>query len=108
MWGGGGLHSHFHVKPNRCVLLCWGWGFDNIVTKVIVLGTCIINYYIHGDAMSSHPLFPFSFCESSAKDVLAHLLMTSRRVENLSTSLIKSLNLLTGEEWGEPCSGTER
>ena len=18
-WGGGGLHSHFHVKPNRCV-----------------------------------------------------------------------------------------
>ena len=29
-WGGwGGLHSHFHVKPNRCVVLCWGWGFDN-------------------------------------------------------------------------------
>ena len=28
--GGGGLHSHFHVKPNRCVVLCWGWGFDNI------------------------------------------------------------------------------
>ena len=25
--GGGGLHSHFHVKPNRCVVLCWG--FDN-------------------------------------------------------------------------------
>ena len=26
-WGGwgvewGGLHSHFHVKPNRCVVLC--------------------------------------------------------------------------------------
>ena len=31
--GGGwvGLHSHFRVKPNRCVVLCWGWGFDNIV-----------------------------------------------------------------------------
>ena len=26
VWGG--LHSHFHVKPNRCVVLCWGWGFD--------------------------------------------------------------------------------
>ena len=34
LWGGvgggwGGLHSNFHVKPNRCVVLCWGWGFDN-------------------------------------------------------------------------------
>ena len=29
LWGGGGLHSHFHVKPNRCFVLCWGWGFDN-------------------------------------------------------------------------------
>ena len=29
-WGGWGLQSHFHVKPNRCVVLCWGWGFDNI------------------------------------------------------------------------------
>ena len=28
-WGGG-LHNHFHVKPNRCVVLCWDWGFDNI------------------------------------------------------------------------------
>ena len=31
-WGGvgwGGLHSHFRVTPNRCVVLCWGWGFDN-------------------------------------------------------------------------------
>ena len=27
--GGWGLHSHFRVKPNRCVVLCWGWGFDN-------------------------------------------------------------------------------
>ena len=29
--GWGGLHSHFRVKPNRCVVLCWGWGwgFDN-------------------------------------------------------------------------------
>ena len=27
---GWGLQSHFHVKPNRCVVLCWGWGFDNI------------------------------------------------------------------------------
>ena len=26
----GGVHSHFHVKPNRCVVLCWGWGFDNL------------------------------------------------------------------------------
>ena len=33
LWGvvWGGLHSHFHVKPNRCVVLCWGWGFDNII-----------------------------------------------------------------------------
>ena len=29
--GWGGLHSHFRVKPNRCVVLCWGWGFDNIM-----------------------------------------------------------------------------
>ena len=27
--GGWGLQSHFRVKPNRCVVLCWGWGFDN-------------------------------------------------------------------------------
>ena len=27
--GGWGMHSHFRVKPNRCVVLCWGWGFDN-------------------------------------------------------------------------------
>ena len=26
----GGVHSHFRVKPNRCVVLCWGWGFDNL------------------------------------------------------------------------------
>ena len=36
LWGGGvgvgwgGLHNHFHVKSNRCVVLCWGWGFDNV------------------------------------------------------------------------------
>ena len=34
LWGGwgvgwGGLHSHFHGQLNRCVVLCWGWGFDN-------------------------------------------------------------------------------
>ena len=29
MGGWGGLHSDFRVKPNRCVVLCWGWGFDN-------------------------------------------------------------------------------
>ena len=31
LWGvgWGGLHSHFRVKPNRCVVLCLGWGFDN-------------------------------------------------------------------------------
>ena len=28
---GWGVHSHFRVKPNRCVVLCWGWGFDNKV-----------------------------------------------------------------------------
>ena len=28
-WVGWGLQSHFSVKPNRCVVLCWGWGFDN-------------------------------------------------------------------------------
>ena len=28
-WVGWGLQSHFRVKPNRCVVLCWGWGFDN-------------------------------------------------------------------------------
>ena len=36
-WVGGGwwgLHSHFRVKPNRCVVLCWGWGFDNITNEV--------------------------------------------------------------------------
>ena len=33
LWVGGwwGLQSHFHVKPNRCVVLCWGWGFDNLI-----------------------------------------------------------------------------
>ena len=31
--GGWGLHSHFRVKPNRCVVLCWGWGFDKRVFK---------------------------------------------------------------------------
>ena len=30
-WVGWGMQSHFRVKPNRCVVLCWGWGFDNIV-----------------------------------------------------------------------------
>ena len=32
--GGGGLQSHFHVKPNRCVVLCWGWGFDNMADSI--------------------------------------------------------------------------
>ena len=32
--GWGGLHSHFRGQPNRCVVLCWGWGFDNIKTKL--------------------------------------------------------------------------
>ena len=27
------MHSHFRVKPNRCVVLCWGWGFDNSDTR---------------------------------------------------------------------------
>ena len=48
VWGGGlglwgGLHSHFRVKPNCCVVLClgWGWGFDNI-------GLCKVHYaYCH-------------------------------------------------------------
>ena len=35
--GWGGLHSHFHVKPNRCVVLCWGWGFDNYILKLQLL-----------------------------------------------------------------------
>ena len=26
VWGGGGLQSHFHVKPNRCVVLRLGLG----------------------------------------------------------------------------------
>ena len=32
-WGGvgWGLQSHFRVKPNRCVVLCWGWDFDKYV-----------------------------------------------------------------------------
>ena len=37
LWGGGGgwgVHSHFRVKPNRCVVLCWGWGFDNIQLSI--------------------------------------------------------------------------
>ena len=33
MGGVGGVHSHFHVKPNRCVVLCWGWGFDNSMPR---------------------------------------------------------------------------
>ena len=32
--GGGGLHSDFRVKPTRCVRLCWGWGFDNLILKI--------------------------------------------------------------------------
>ena len=29
LWGvGGGLHSHFHVKPNRCVVLRLGLGLE--------------------------------------------------------------------------------
>ena len=36
-WGGWGLQSHFRVKPNRCVVLCWGWGFD----KILSLNACI-------------------------------------------------------------------
>ena len=35
-WVGWGLQSHFHVKPNRCVVLCWGWGFDNILNYVLL------------------------------------------------------------------------
>ena len=35
--GGWGLQSHFRVKPNRCVVLCWGWGFDNTL-KIKVFG----------------------------------------------------------------------
>ena len=42
LWGGGwwwGVHSHFHVKPNRCVVLCWGWGFDNLKTQLLAGAT---------------------------------------------------------------------
>ena len=44
-WGGGGvvgwwgLQSHFHVKPNRCVVL--GWGFDNFENKQIIFFTTL-------------------------------------------------------------------
>ena len=38
--GGWGLLSHFHVKPNRCVVLCWGWGFDN---WPIIVGGWLVN-----------------------------------------------------------------
>ena len=34
------MHSHFHVKPNRCVVFCWGWGwgFENKLTLKFILG----------------------------------------------------------------------
>ena len=55
LWGGwvGGVHSHFHVKPNRCVVLCWGWGFDN---------SCQI---AHGAVFN-----PFSSCKYITVDLL--------------------------------------
>ena len=31
--GGWGVQSHLRVEPNRCVVLCWGWGFDNEVKR---------------------------------------------------------------------------
>ena len=42
------LHSHFHVKPNRWVVLCWGWGFDNV--NIIAANTTTIasNISTHG------------------------------------------------------------
>ena len=49
VWGVGGggwggcLHSHFHVKPNRCVVLCWGWGFDNIMSQIFSIKPIKLN-----------------------------------------------------------------
>ena len=43
LWGGGGggLHSHFHVTPNRCVVLCWGWGFDKKCSILVLKYHCL-------------------------------------------------------------------
>ena len=73
--GWGGLHSHFHVKPNRCVVLCWGWGFDNSVSpedtfvKIAVIGplrgegafTILSNKRINGGNDSKRSLPSKSF-----------------------------------------------
>ena len=37
--GGWGLQSHLRVKPNRCVVLCWGWGFDNLLNLLKLIKT---------------------------------------------------------------------
>ena len=47
-WGGvgwGGLHSHFHVKPNRCVVLC-------------CVGVGVLTTYHHRSGTSDQDLWP--------------------------------------------------
>ena len=47
----GGVHSHFRVKPNRCVVLCWGWGFDNFGLSV---NTAVVAMPFSNTMNSSH------------------------------------------------------
>ena len=47
--GWGGLHSHFHSQPNRCVVLCWGWGFDkknHFQSIVCTMDMFFLNYLL--------------------------------------------------------------
>ena len=46
---GWGLHSHFHVKPNRCVVLCLGWGFDNFNLNSNFMKCLAIIFVLLGD-----------------------------------------------------------
>ena len=50
--GWGGLHSHFHVKPNRCVVL--GWGFDN---RKLPLAKVFRAFFFCGVEQTQHAVF---------------------------------------------------
>ena len=70
-WGGvgwGGLHSNFHVKPNRCVVLCWGWGFDNNPDQVSNMYDSVCTFLDHmytiPDPMGTTPDLVYNFPNS--------------------------------------------
>ena len=73
---GWGLQSNFRVKPNSCVVLCWGWGFGNC-RKCKYVATCTTELKKHIETVhidrGSYGCTHCDFTTTSDDDLKEHM-----------------------------------